>query len=808
FLCGGIYLKLNTDLIKKIVAIILIFFACILSVISISFGILRNQLFVMLPKIEDITENPQISSQIFDRNDNFVASVQLDEYRISVPLSEIPKHVRNAIIASEDERFYEHGGADIIGIIRAAIRNVFHLGIVEGGSTISQQLARALFLSTEQTFTRKIKEVILANELENRYTKDEILEYYLNYVYFGPSPAGRCYGVEAAARNFFGKKISEVSVSEAALIAGTLPAPSLYSPWINKEIAIENRNVVLHKMLRNKFITEEEYQNALKEEINLKTLMGTQFTDSKYYFVDYVKQKVLEMFPEDVLLKEGLKIYTTLDLDIQDKASASLNETFKNAEKSGYFKKDLKDKIGVIQPQGQILAMDPKSGEILALVGGRDYSNTQFNRCTSPRQPGSLFKIFDYTTAIENGVVGTGTIITSEELSMQDQEKMWKPEEWIGENQYFGPLTVREALVKSSNICAVKVAQRCGWDRVAYYAEKMGINSKILPVPSMSIGSLEVTPIEMATAFSVLANNGEKAEPICIKKITTKDDKLLYEHHLNRTKVIKKETAILMNDLFRSVAANVIGYMPFEVAGKTGTSEDFLSGWFVGYTPEIVVCSWVGRDSREVPLPGAKLWGSSFAAPMVKNCLLKIQYTLSKEKFLKNSENIITTGICRDSGLLAIPDCPSNRVVSSSYIAGSEPTLYCPIHREEFVYRKICKESGLLANEWCTETEEKAFLKGTEPTIYCNIHKPPLSIYFSPSECKVNEEITLRFDIFNDLGNVVELYIDNKRVASITEPPYEYKWIFDNDGQHNIMAVLRKDEQYVYMLKTDVRVHK
>ncbi len=185
-------MKLNTDLIKKIVAIILIFFACILSVISISFGILRNQLFVMLPKIEDITENPQISSQIFDRNDNFVASVQLDEYRISVPLSEIPKHVRNAIIASEDERFYEHGGADIIGIIRAAIRNVFHLGIVEGGSTISQQLARALFLSTEQTFTRKIIEVILATELENRYTKDEILEYYLNYVYFGPSPAGRC----------------------------------------------------------------------------------------------------------------------------------------------------------------------------------------------------------------------------------------------------------------------------------------------------------------------------------------------------------------------------------------------------------------------------------------------------------------------------------------------------------------------------------------------------------------------------------------------------------------------------------------
>lgn len=802
------YLKLNTELIKKIIVIILIIFAGILSATSIAFGILRSQLFVMLPKIEDITENPQISSQIFDRNGDFVASVQLDEYRIAVPLSDVPQHVRKAIIASEDERFYEHGGADIIGIIRAAVRNVFHLGIVEGGSTISQQLARGLFLSTEQTFTRKIKEVILANELENRYTKDEILEYYLNYVYFGPSPAGRCYGVEAAARNFFGKKISDVTISEAALIAGTLPAPSLYSPWVNKEVAIENRNLVLSKMLRNKYITEEEYQNALKEEVKIKTLVGTQLTDSKYYFVDYVKQKVLEMFPEDVLLKEGLKIYTTLDLNIQDKASVSLKETFESAEKSGYFKKGLKDKIGVIQPQGQILAMDPKSGEILAIVGGRDYSNTQFNRCASPRQPGSLFKIFDYTTAIETGVVGTGTIVTSEELSMQDQEKMWKPEEWIGENQYFGPLTVREALVKSSNICAVKVAQRCGWSRVAYYAEKMGINSKILPVPSMSIGSLEVTPIEMATAFSVLANNGEKAEPICIKKITTKDDKLLYENHLNRTKVIKEETAVLMNDLFRSVAANVIGYMPFEVAGKTGTSEDFLSGWFVGYTPDIVVCSWVGRDSREVPLPGAKLWGSSFAAPMVKSFLLKIQDTLPKEEFLKSSKNITTVGICRDSGLLAIQDCPSNRITSSSYIVGSEPTSYCSIHREEFVYIKVCKESGLLPNEWCTETEERAFLKGAEPKMYCNIHKPLLSLHISPSECLVNEEITLKFDIFNEMGNVVELYIDNKRITSITEPPYEFKWIFDNDGVHNIMVVLRKDEQFVYMLKEDVRVHK
>lgn len=795
-------------MLKNVFVIVLIVFVAILASVAIAFNVIRSQLFVMLPKIEDIAENPPVSSQIFDRNGNFVASVQLDEYRIAVSINQIPLIVRNAVIASEDERFYKHGGADIIGIIRAAVKNMLHFEVLEGGSTISQQLARGLFLTPEQTLSRKIKEIILAYELESRYTKDEILEYYLNYVYFGPSPAGRCYGVEAAARNFFGKHISEVSLGEAALIAGTLSAPSVYSPWVDKESATKNRNIVLDKMLRNKFITEEEYEAALKEEINLKTLTGTQYTESKYYFVDYVKQKVLEMFPEDVLLKEGLKIYTTLDLNIQDKAFSALFETFESAEKNGYFKKDLKDKIGVIQPQGQILALDPKSGEILALVGGRDYGNTQFNRCTSPRQPGSLFKIFDYTAAIELGVVGTGSIITSEEMSMQDQEKLWKPTEWIGENQYFGPLTVREALVKSSNICAVKVAQRCGWDRVAYYAEKMGINAKVLPVPSMAIGSFEVTPIEMATAFGVLANNGEKVLPTCIKKITTKDDKILYESHLNRTKVIKKETAILMNNLFRSVAANVLGYVPFEVAGKTGTSEDFLSGWFVGYTPDIVACAWVGRDSREVPLPHANLWGSSFAAPMVRRFLLKIEDMLPKTRFEKESKNITTVSICRDSGLLATSDCPLNRITESRYLSGFEPTVYCPIHREEFIYCKICKQSGLLANEWCPDVEEKAFLKGTEPKIYCNIHKPPLSLYISPPDIFVNEEVIIKFEIAKDAGNVVELYIDNRRVESITKPPYEIRWIFDKDGVHNIMAVLRKDEQFIYMLKTDVRVNK
>ena len=793
---------------KKFILVSSIVISSLIVLLLSGYFIIRSQIIVTLPSIKDIAETTPVSSQVFDRNGNFIASVQLDEYRIAASLNDIPMVVRHAIIASEDERFYKHHGADYLGIIRAAFKIALSGEIVQGGSTITQQLARGLFLTPEQTIVRKLKEIFLAFELEKKYTKDEILEYYMNFIYFGPSPAGRSYGVEAAARNFFGKHVNELTIAEAALVAGTLPAPSDYSPWIDKKIAVENRNEVLYKMKRNNFITKEEYETAINEDADIKSLSGKKLYESKYYFVDYIKQKVLEMFPEDALLKEGLKIYTTLDLDIQDKANESIKEIFDEAEKNKYFKKGLVDKLGVVQPQGQIIVMKPENGEVLAIVGGRDYSNTQFNRCSAARQPGSLFKIFDYTTGLEAGVVGTGTIITSEKLTMPDQEKVWEPEEWVGKNEFFGSLTMREALIKSSNICAVKVAERCGWDRVAYYAEKMGIERKVLPVPSMAIGSIEVKPMEMVTAFGVLANNGERIDPITIRKITTKDDKMLYEFKSNPYRVIKKDTAILMNDVFSSVFANVIGYMPFDAAGKTGTSEDFLSGWFVGYTPDIVVCSWVGRDSAEVDVPYAKLWGSAFAAPIVRRFLNKITPLLPKNKFERKGEEIETVSICRDSGLLATSDCPSDRIVSSSYLRGFSPSVYCTLHREEFIYVTLCEESGLLANEWCTAKIEKAFLKGTEPKNKCNIHKAPLSIHFTFPDIIVDKNSEINFEIGNNSGNVVELFIDNRRVVRITEPPYTYNWIPETEGVHNIMAVLRKDEEYVYMVKLDVKAYK
>jgi len=811
----------------------------------ISFFVIKSKLSVDLPDIKNIAENPPVASQIFDRNGDFVESVQLDQYRIALPYASVPERMRLAIVASEDERFYRHKGYDIIAITRALYNNLFGKG-TQGGSTITQQLARDLFFQRdkstdyfERSFTRKIKELLLAVELEKKYTKEEILEYFMNYEYFGPGPPGsRSFGVEAASRNFFGKPVSQISLSEAAIIAGTLDAPSLHSPWMRADLAVERGNFVLDKMLRNKFISKKEYDAALIKSIEspnsttrttvknkdqqgivfLKPYYEKSQNDAKHYFIDYVKQQVIDLFPEGSMLSEGLKIYTTLDLSLQNTTMNAMTATFAQAESDGYFPKKLFDKFGVQQPQGQIVILQPKSGEVLAMVGGRSFDNAQFNRCTALRQPGSLFKIFDYTAAVDSGVVGTGTMITSDQFSMPDQEKVWQPEEWTGKGSYFGPITVQYALVKSSNICAIKVAQRTGWDRVAYYAEKMGIPRYILPVPSMAIGSLEVAPVEMATAFGVLANAGERVNPISIKKITTKDDKLIYEFTAKRCKVLDSDTTYIMNILFGNVFAGLNGDLGFDAGGKTGTSEDFLSGWFVGYTPDIVICSWVGRDSREVTELNARLWGSAFAAPMVRSLMLMILKQqdswkgppyINKTPFSKSAGNVVSFSLCSESGLLATDDCPPNLRVGSTYRRGYGPSQYCQIHRAEFEFVKICLDTGLIANEWCPNTIEKAFLKGTGPQEKCKLHLVPLTLLFEPNDFKLNQPIKITFHIANQKGDVVELYIDSQRVIVLKEAPYEYEWVPEEVGKHHIKAILRKDETLVEPVwERDVEVRK
>lgn len=827
--------------ISKTIKILFISFLLFSVACVVGLLLLKAKLEVDLPDIKNIAENPPRSSQIFDVHGEFIASVQLEQYRIYAPFSSIPDIMTKAIIAAEDERFMYHKGYDLIGIIRAVVTNILHpTGTPQGGSTITQQLARDLFLNREHSYIRKIKEILLAIKLEEKYTKEEILEFFMNYEYFGYSTVqstgqtSQAWGVEAAARTFFGKTLKEINPAEAAIIAGALNAPSLYTPWADQEVAKERGNLILERMLRNHFITRDEFERYRivrieipgatvkpieepeKPETGTVVYLGTYTkeakNDSKLYFIDYIKKQIYDLFPDGSVLKDGIKIYTTLNVDVQNEALQAMNLTFDKAIHDGYFKENLVDKFSVPQPQGQIIVMNPKNGEILAMIGGRNYLNAQYNRSTAYRQPGSLFKIFDYTAGIDQGVVGTGTILSSEELSMPDQEGIWRPEEWTGKGSYFGPLTVREALVRSSNICAIKVAERVGWDLVAYYAQKMGIQRYILPVPSMAIGSLEVSPVEMATAFGVLANNGVRRDPIAIRKITTNDDKLLFEIKPSSLTVIKPQTAYLMNDLFQSVFSGINGWMPFQAGGKTGTSEDFLSGWFVGYTPDIVICSWVGRDSREVNLSNPKIWGSSFAAPMVKRLMMNIYNhqsnwkgnpIIQKTPFQKVTEGLHGVTICRDSGLLALNDCPNQ--VYSTYLAGYGPTEYCATHRTEFVYKKICTKSGKLANEWCPEVEEKAFLKGTEPSDTCSDHGKPIHMSY-PSSLYANRPFTIQFEVNHPDANRIELYVDNRRVAIISGKPFEYTITVENPGVHHILAILRNHDEFVDQVEADVQI--
>ena len=434
-----------------LILIILIFI--ILTVFSLSYNI-RKEYSEKIKNAKEYVISGEESSEVLDCNGNVLKVLYFSKRRIYVSLDKISLDLRNAVVASEDERFYKHKGYDLKSLVRATIHNLFSRDFVEGGSTITQQLARNLFLTTEKTISRKLKEVIIATELEKKYTKSEILELYLNQAYFGEG----CYGVETASRSFFGKSANELDLSSATLLVAVLPAPSELSLFSNIESVKERQKLVLDKMVRNKSITEEEADATFKKDVKILekgsfSVNETVLKDGADYFIDYVKDEALTILSASDLYKGGLKIYTTYNPDFQKICFESFNQVINDAMKNGLLPKDKKDKLNVIQPQGAIVALSVKSGEIISLIGGRDYSNTKFNRALAERQPGSSFKIFQYTAAIDRGILSPESILVSEPINING----WSPKEWTG--GYFGALTVRNAIRLSSNIAAVKAFQ-------------------------------------------------------------------------------------------------------------------------------------------------------------------------------------------------------------------------------------------------------------------------------------------------------------------------------------------------------------
>ncbi|MBD2580414.1 penicillin-binding protein 1A [Oscillatoria sp. FACHB-1406] len=535
-------------------------------------------------------------------------------------IKQISPNIKHAFIASEDRRFEEHGGVDYWGIARAVVVNLRAADVVEGGSTIAQQLARIVFLDRERHVWRKLREMRLAQQIEKDYSKDEILERYLNLVYLGSGS----YGVSDAAWNYFGKSGRDLTVPEAAMLAGMAPAPSLYSPLENKDKALERRNVVLQRMAEAKFLTPEEAKKAIASPIVLNPKQPKRLERKEPYFTEYIQKQIPKYLTPKEINEGGIVVETTLHPAWQRAATKAVKNAVENYGGSSNFK------------QAALVAIDPRNGEIRAMVGGKDYEdkkeNGQFNRATlAKRQPGSTFKTFVYSTAIAAGF--------SPYDGLRDDPLVvdgYTPKNY--DEKYQGWLSMRDALVNSRNIPAVKMLIQVGWDPVVKMAKQMGLESPLNKTYSLALGSSEVTLLELTSAYGTLANQGVHWPAIGIRRIVDRKGKVLYQSNPKPVKALDEDSANIMTWLLRQVVESGTGtaaQIGRPAAGKTGTTDKARDLWFVGYVPQLVAGVWLGNDNNE------PTWGaSSLAAGTWENFMEDTIEWFPEEKFPPRPEQI------------------------------------------------------------------------------------------------------------------------------------------------------------------------
>ena len=628
------------------------------------------------PKTKDQEEiflvelEPELITEFFE---------ETREDRQVVKLQDVPSNLLNAIISVEDARFLEHAGLDPRAILRAFLANVKAGGVVQGGSTLTQQLVKNFFLTQKKTLLRKINEALMAFIVENRYSKDEILEAYINEVYFGQRGSTGVYGVAEASRFYFSKSLSQLSLAECALLAGIIRGPGVFSPYKNKTLALKRRNVVLKKMLETHTILSSEYERALHEPLKIKKVSLA--SNTAPYFVDFVRAELLEKYPSKVLTTQGLKIFTTLDMSLQLFADEALQTTLKQLELQ--FPTLKEDLASGERLQGALIALHPQTGFIRALVGGRDYNESQFNRITQARrQPGSLFKPFVYLTAfLENKKYTLATRLSNEPFTFTYDRQTWEPLNYEDKNKETEPkeVSAREALERSINIPTARLATDVGIKKLVKTAQKLGIQSPLPAVPSLSLGSAEVTPLEMASAYSVLANGGIRASPLSIKQVIGPDGEILEGTSVEIQKVIPPEAPFLVTHALEGVlnqgtgrGARLFGFIR-PAAGKTGTTNEYVDAWFAGYTPDLVGVSWVGFDKeKKVGLTGAQA-----ALPLWTRFMIKATQSKPASEFMV-PENIVFENIDPQTGGLSTSKCPAS--FKEVFIKGTEPKTVCELH--------------------------------------------------------------------------------------------------------------------------------
>ncbi|MBW2438174.1 MAG: PBP1A family penicillin-binding protein [Desulfobacterales bacterium] len=736
-----------------------------------------------LPQISSLTQyHPPIISTVFSDDGRKIAEF-FEERRIIKPLEEMPPALINAFIAAEDSRFYKHKGIDFYSIIRAFLKNLEAGTIVQGGSTITQQVTKSFLLTPHKTYTRKIKEAILAYRIDKAFNKKEILFLYLNQIYLGHG----AYGVEAAADNYFGKTISDLNLAECAILAGLPQAPSKYSPFRHPERAKQRQIYVLNRMVAEGFITSSQADAAINTEVEIKPRRNLYIEQIPYY-TEQVRRYVEEKYGREVLYSQGLKIYTAANIEMQKIAEEEIEKGLRELDKRQGFRGPLKklapeeieafaksvqseldenplevgqvvkgvvikvdDKnktvtvrignslgrialadmkwarkpdievayyeVKVQRPsealrsgdvilvkakektedsdvwqlaleqepvaQAALLCLEAETGFVKAIVGGRDFRDSQFNRAMqSRRQPGSAFKPLIYAAALDKRyekeperLYTPASVIIDSPIVFEDQERdfTWKPKNY--KERFFGPTLMRDALAKSRNVVTIKILQDIGIDYAIEYANKLGIHSDLSKDLSIALGSSGVSLLELTKAYSVFANQGYLIEPVFITKIEDRDGNVLEEMAPERIKVIEESTAYLMTHLLEGVVKYGTGWrvkaLNRPVAGKTGTTNNLFDAWFMGYTRQYITGTWVGFDD-EAPL-GKSETGSRAASPIWLGFMQRILADVPPKVF-EVPEGVVFTQIDAETGLLPIPE--SKQTVFVCFKEGTEPTEY------------------------------------------------------------------------------------------------------------------------------------
>lgn len=618
---------------------------------------------------------PEPISNLFDKERQKRRIVRFDE---------IPKVMVNAVLSAEDKHFFLHAGFDPIGIMRAAYRDITG-GRLEGASTITQQLARTLWLSTERTWRRKIPETFITLHLERKLSKEQIFEYYANSIYIGNQGSFSIHGFAQGAQVYFGKDLRQVTLPEAALLAGLPRNPDGYDPFRRKERALARRNVVLAAMLENGHITKRQYEEAVASE--LKVNREAVETSDAPYFVDLVTETMRATFPALDPRTSSYRVFTTLDLDLQRDAVEAVRIGIREVDERW---KRINKKYGTRDfPLAQValIALDAETGEVKALVGGRRYGISQLNHAVAKRQPGSSFKPFVYAAAIATAldpaspkVLTPASTVVDEPTTFyfDDTQPPYRPQNH-GDHYQFRPVTLREALAHSWNIPAVKVAETVGYDKVAEVARAAGLNVDIKPTPSIALGAYEVTPLEIAGAYTVFANRGELVQPSFIKAIRQRSGETVFQANVKRRPALDPRVAYIVQNMMEEVLRSGTGAgtrsrgFLLPAAGKTGTSRD---AWFAGFTSKLIAVVWVGfDDNRDFRLEGAQS-----ALPIWTEFMKRAHshYVYKNVHPFEPADGVVAMEIDAETGEIATSACP--RIRTEVFIAGTQPLQACHLH--------------------------------------------------------------------------------------------------------------------------------